>query len=225
LTYYFPTGPIGQVFDAYQETKVVERVGVVGLGVGSLAGYGKAGQEFTFFEIDPAIERIARTPAYFRYLEDSRARCRVVLGDARSSMKAQEDESFGLIVLDAFSGDAIPVHLLTREALRIDLAKLAKEGLIAVHIANRYLELAPVVRALARDAGLVGLDRDESPEEIPASELNQGRLSTHWIVLARRAEDLSRLTVRLGWRGLFEGREGSLWTDEYSSVLGLLRWR
>jgi spermidine synthase len=98
---------------------------------GSLAGYGMTGHEFTFFEVDPAVERIARNPAYFHYLEDCRASWRVVLGDARLSLGHVADGSYSLIVLDAFSGDAIPVHLLTREALRIYLAKLADGGLIA----------------------------------------------------------------------------------------------
>ena len=181
LMYYFPTGPIGQVFEAYQGTPVVQRVGVVGLGVGSLAGYGKTGQEFTFFEIDPAVERIARNPAYFHYLEDCRARWRVVLGDARLSLSREPDGSFGLIVLDAFNGDAIPVHLLTREALRIYLAKLADGGLIALHISNNYLDLEPAVPELARDAGLVGLDENEAT--IPSNEFNQGRINSHWVVL------------------------------------------
>jgi hypothetical protein len=179
LMYYFPTGPIGQVFESYHGTPVVRRVGVVGLGVGSLAGYGMTGHRFAFFEVDPVVERIARNPAYFHYLEDCRADWRVVLGDARLSLTNEPDGSFNLIVLDAFSGDAIPVHLLTREALRLYLTKLADGGLIALHISNNHLDLGPVVRELARDAGLVGLDRNET--DLPLNELNQGRLASHWV--------------------------------------------
>ena len=224
LMYYFPTGPVGQVFDAYHRTPVVGRVGVVGLGVGSLAGYGMRGQEFTFFEIDPAVERIARDPAFFHYLEDCRARWRVVLGDARMTLAREPDGAFGLIVLDAFSGDAIPIHLLTREALRIYLAKLADGGLIALHVSNNYLDLGPAVRELARDAGLAGLDLDETT--IPANELSQGRMPSHWVILARRASDLNRLAGRPGWRPCrpSNGR-APLWTDDHSDLFGLLRWR
>jgi hypothetical protein len=179
LMYYFPTGPIGQVFESYHGTPVVRRVGVVGLGVGSLAGYGMTGHRFAFFEVDPVVERIARNPAYFHYLEDCRADWRVVLGDARLSLSIEPDGSFNLIVLDAFSGDAIPVHLLTREALRLYLTKLADGGLIALHISNNHLDLGPVVRELARDAGLVGLDRNET--DLPLNELNQGRMASHWV--------------------------------------------
>jgi spermidine synthase len=180
------------------------------------------GHELTFFEIDPAVEQIARDRAYFHYLEDCRARWRVVRGDARLSMGREADGSYGLIVLDAFSGDAIPVHLLTREALRTYLAKLADEGLIALHISNDYLDLEPAVRELARDAGLVGLDQDETT--VPLNEFNQGRMASHWVVLARRRADLSRLAGLPGWRPLTGRRGAAVWTDDYSDPLGLLRW-
>ncbi len=222
LMYYFPTGPIGQVFEAYHRTPVVERVGVVGLGVGSLAAYGVTGHVFTFFEIDPAVERIARNPTFFHFLDDCRASWRIVRGDARLSLGSEMNGSFTLIVLDAFSGDAIPLHLLTREALRIYLAKLADGGLIALHISNNYLDLEPAVRALAHDAGLVGLDKNEAT--IPLHEYKQGRMASHWVVLARQQSDLSRLADSPGWRPL-SGRQGSaVWTDDYADVLSLLKW-
>ncbi len=225
LMYYFPTGPIGQLFDAYQGTPVVGRVGVVGLGAGSLAGYGRPGQEFAFFEIDPAVARIARDPAYFHFLGDCLARWRVVLGDARLTLAREPDGSFDLIVLDAFSGDAIPVHLLTREALRLYLHKLADGGLIAMHISNSYLDLGPPVRELARDAGLAGLDRHEDETSVPENELAQGRMPSHWIILARRQADLARLAGRPGWRALDGRREASVWTDDYSDLVRHLKWR
>jgi hypothetical protein len=224
LTYYFPTGPIGQVFSDYQGTGVVQHVGVIGLGVGSLAGYGRTGQQFTFFEIDPAVERIARNPAYFHFLDDCRAHWRVVLGDARLTISHEPDGSFGLIVLDAFNGDAIPVHLLTREALATYLAKLEERGLIALHISNSYVDLEPVVASLVRDSGLVGLDLNERLEQIPPGELQQGRMLSHWVVLARREADLSRLTARPGWRPLTDRGRVAVWTDDHSNLVHLLRW-
>jgi hypothetical protein len=225
LTYYFPTGPIGQVFTSFRGTPVDDRVGVIGLGVGSLAAYGMKGQEFTFFEIDPAVVRIARDPAYFHYLEDCRARWRIVPGDARLSLDREPDRTFGLIVLDAFSGDAIPVHLLTREALRIYLAKLADGGLIAMHISNNYLDILPVVRALALDAGLVGRQLDETGQAIPVKEFNLGRKHSQWVVLAREREDLAPIAGRPGWRALGARGSESLWTDDHSDLIRLLRWR
>ena len=139
-------------------------------------------------------------------------------------MGREPDGAFGLIVLDAFSGDAIPVHLLTREALRIYLAKLADGGLIALHISNNYLDLEPAVRELARDAGLVGAGPERGPRS-PRTSLNQGRMASHWVVLARRPADLSRLADRPGWRPLAGGRGAAVWTDDYSDLFGLLRWR
>jgi hypothetical protein len=223
LMYYFPTGPIGRLFEAYQGTLVVRRVGVIGLGVGSLVAYGRAGDTFTFFEIDPAVARIARTPAYFHYLEDCRASWRVVPGDARLSLTREPEGSFGLLVLDAFSGDAVPVHLLTREALQIYLSKLADGGLLALHISSNYLDLGSAVAELARDAGLEGLEQNETT--IPPSELSQGKLPSHWIVLARRPADLDRLANLAGWEPLAAQRRVGVWTDSHSDVFRLLRWR
>jgi hypothetical protein len=225
LLYYHPSGPIGRVYRAYSGTPVTERVGVIGLGIGSLAAYGKPGEEITFFEVDPAVDRIARDTAYFHHLEDCAARWRVVLGDARQSIAREPDGAFGLIVLDAFNGDAIPVHLLTREALGLYLAKLADGGLIALHLSNDYLDLGRVVRSLARDAGLVGLERDEDFSQIPRGELMRGRLPAHWVVLARRRSDLARLAGLPGWWPLEARRGVSVWTDSYSDLFSLLRWR
>jgi hypothetical protein len=225
LLYYYPTGPIGRVFHVYDRTRVTERVGVVGLGAGSLAAYGKPGREMTFFEIDPAVERIARNPAYFHYLEDSAFHWRIVVGDARLSMEREPDGAFGLIVLDAFSGDAIPTHLLTREALRLYLTKLADGGLIALHVSNDYLDFEPIVASLASDARLVGLDRNEDLREIPRAELERGRLSSHWIILARLQSDLAPLAARPGWRPLAAKSGTSVWTDNYSDLFSHLRWR
>jgi spermidine synthase len=221
--YYFPTGPIGQLFHRYEGTLVTRRVGLVGLGVGSLAAYGKAGQELTFFEIDPTVERIARDPVYFHYLEDCQARWRVVLGDARLSLGREPDAAFGLIVLDAFNSDSVPTHLLTREAMRIYLAKLAEGGLIALHVSNNYLDLAPAISALARDAGLVGIDKNEAT--VPRNELEQGRMPSHWIALARRQADLALLSGQPGWRPLRDSANKAVWTDDYSDLISLIWWR
>ena len=131
------------------------RVGVVGLGVGTLAAYAREGDEYEFFEINPEVPRLARK--YFTYLADCRGKCDIVLGDARLSLERPSSEKFDLLALDAFSGDSIPTHLLTREALAVYLRRLAPGGLIAVHVTNRYLSLAPVVRAAAADAKLVAV--------------------------------------------------------------------
>lgn len=222
LIYYYPTGPIGQVFQAWPGQARGESVAVVGLGVGSLAAYGRLEQQMDFFEIDPAVERIARDTRYFTYLEDSRAACRVVLGDARLSLANEAESRYGLIAVDAFSGDAIPIHLLTREAMRVYLAKLRGDGLLAFHISNRFLDLAPVLGNLASDLGLVGLDQNEIA--VSKTEEARGKSASHWVVLARNRRHLGSLADDARWRPLV-GRPGMpVWTDDYTSLWGIAHW-
>jgi hypothetical protein len=224
LLYYFPTGPIGQVFAARRGRG--EPVAVVGLGVGSVASYGEAGQEFTFFEIDPAVERVARDPAYFTFLRDAQARgvgVRVVLGDARLSLRRQPPRHYGLIVLDAFSGDAVPTHLLTREALWEYLDRLAAGGVLAFHITNDYMDLRPVLAGQARDAGLVALVQDDG--ELSEEEVRLGKASSTWVVMARRREDLGALAGDSRWQPLARQPGAAAWTDDYANVLQVLRWK
>ena len=153
--YYHRAGPIGQVFDAARSR--LASVAVVGLGSGALACYAEADQRWTFYEIDPVVERIAREPKYFTYLQHSRGHIDIVLGDGRLSMEQRDSGPYDLIVLDAFSSDAIPVHLLTREAVALYLSRLRFDGMIAVHISNRYLHLERLLKATADDGGLVAL--------------------------------------------------------------------
>lgn len=224
LIYYYPSGPIGQVFGA-NLSLLKERapVAVVGLGVGSLASYGRGGQEFTFYEIDPQVERIARDDRYFTFLRDSKADCRVVLGDARLALRAAPDRHYGLIVVDAFSGDAIPVHLLTHEAMELYLRKLVPGGLLAFHISNQFLDLAPVLGNLAQASGLVGLDQNDF--DISLDETAAGKSTSHWVVLARRERDFGRLIADDRWRRLAAAPELPLWTDDYTSLWGIVRQR
>ena len=133
------------------------RVGIVGLGIGTLAAYSEAGQQWTFFEIDPAIANLASDSRQFTYLSDSPARTRIVLGDARIALTKEPARSFDVLVVDAFSSDAVPVHLLTREALQLYLQKLDAGGIIAFNITNSYLQLTPLIADLGHDAGLVVL--------------------------------------------------------------------
>src|ERR671915_517060 len=153
-TYYDSTGPVGQAFDALPE-EVTSQPAVIGLGTGTMACYNQAGQQMTFYEIDPLIEDIARDESLFTYLRDCPGQNEVVLGDARLSLAEAPDEEYGIIVADAFSSDAIPVHLVTREATDLYFDKLQENGVLVHHISNRHLDLEPVVGDLARDRGLV----------------------------------------------------------------------
>ncbi len=222
LGYFHREGPLGDVMRAFGGRGGKEPVAVIGLGAGTLACYGEAGQEMTFFEIDPAVERLARDRRHFTYLADAErrgVRLKVVLGDARLRLARAGDARYGLIVLDAFSSHAIPVHLLTREALGLYLDRLGPDGLLAFHISNPCLRLEPVLAALARDAGLTARVRSDSGDERGA------RAPSDWVVLARREADLGPLADDARWRPLTDRPAVGLWTDDYSNLLGVLRWK
>ena len=165
--YYHPSNPIGQLFTSGRSS--FERVAVVGLGSGALACYAEPGHNWTFYEIDPLMERIARDPRNFTYLQNGRGRLNVVLGDGRLTLQRATPGSYDLIVLDAFSSDAIPVHLLTREAVELYMSRLRTDGVVAVHISNRYLKLEPVLAALAQQRWSV------RPRELRRSHPGGGR--------------------------------------------------
>lgn len=223
LSYYHRNGPIGQVFGAMEKAGSRVRVGIIGLGTGALACYGGRGQEFTFYEIDPAVLRIASDPRYFTYLKACPPDIRVVLGDARHSLVAAPDRHYGLIILDAFSSDAIPTHLLTREAVRLYLDKLAESGVLAIHISNRHLDLEPTVANLAHDAKLAALA--QLGAAISKDDAREGRTASHWVVLARRPEDLGTLRDDQRWHPLPPRPDRGLWTDDFSNMLEVIKWR
>jgi SAM-dependent methyltransferase len=225
--YYHRTGPIGQVFESLGATRSVGlgRVGIVGLGAGTLAAYAIPGRHITYFEIDPEVVRIAKDTRFFTYLADAVEPVDVVLGDGRLSLARTPDGSFDLIVLDAFSSDAIPVHLLTRQALQTYLRKLRPDGVLAFHLSSQYLNLVPVVDAIARDLGLRGLVQDDDVETV--QQQLEGKCESTWAILARESSDLGPLWTDVRWRHSLEGPENApgrryLWTDDYADVLGVL---
>jgi tetratricopeptide (TPR) repeat protein len=217
-TYYSRTGPLGQIFQALQTGRPLAEIGVLGLGAGSIAAYGQPGERITFYEIDPAVERIARDPRYFTYLADSRARIEVILGDARLSLAHGPSRQFDLLVLDVFSSDSVPIHLVTREAIRLYLQRLAeRHGLLAIHVSSRYLDLAPILGRLAQDAGATALIRSDT------ESAGLKKLGSLWIVMAQRPEDLAPLAGNPAWQPL-RSDGGRVWTDDFSDVLSAFRW-
>jgi hypothetical protein len=213
LTYYYKTGPIGGLMTSIHP----DRVALVGLGVGSLAAYGVPGQHFDYFEIDPVVTKIAQDPKYFTFLRDSKADVKITLGDARLTL-SRAQPGFGLIVLDAFSSDSIPIHLLTVESFAMAMSKLTPDGIIAVHISNRYLDLEPVLAANAKALHLVAVSFTDGtlPDETAA-----GKTQSHWVALARSQAALAPLMeIDKSW-GDVDRQEGVRpWTDDYSNVLG-----
>ncbi len=221
LAYYSRSGPLGDVMKAASPA-VRQRVAIVGLGAGGASCYAEPGQHWTYYEIDPLVARVARDPALFTYLNQSAGATRFVLGDARITLERVADGEYGLIVLDAYNSDAIPLHLLTREALRLYGSKLAPGGLLAWHITNRHLDLEPVLAALAKDGDWVCYLRDDL--DLSPEERAKGRAPSRWAVMARAAADLGSLTENEDWREV-HGQPGvRLWTDDYANLFSVLRW-
>jgi spermidine synthase len=222
LTYFHHDGPIGQLFASLQDGDAPQRVAVIGLGVGTLASYADQGQDWTYYEIDMAVTRVADDPKYFTYLSDARERgvyLRVVHGDARLQLKKAGKREYDLLVLDAFSSDSVPVHLLTREAIELYLTKLAPNGRLVFNISNRYLRLEPVVAAGIADAKLHALIKHDIA---PAESID--RYSSSWVVMARDAATLEQLARQPGWRTLRQEPHVRMWKDDYSNILSIFLW-
>jgi hypothetical protein len=222
LSYYYKTGPIGQVFSTASIREHLREIAVIGLGAGSLACYAESGWHFTFYEIDPAVETIARNPAYFTFLRDCSRETRIVIGDARLSLEDAPAHKYDMVVADAFSSDTVPVHLVTREAIELYLAKLADHGLLAFNISNRYLDLRRVLGAIAQSARLECIIRDDT--DLDNYELSRGKSASVWLLMARTRADFATLTAEPNWRNL-QLRPGSpVWTDDYSNLAGIIHW-
>ena len=220
LGYYSRTGPLGDVFTAIDAAHHTHTIALIGLGAGGIAAYAKAGQQWTYYEIDPAVDRIAHDPRLFSFLSRAPAKIGVVLGDGRLSL-GKSQESYDLIILDAYSSDAIPVHLLTREALQMYLKHLSSSGLIVFHISNQYFRLAPVVAALARDANLTCRVRYSGA--VSDSAAANGVLPSVYAVVSRTPADLGQLALNPRWEGVPLGPHPRLWTDDYSSLFAALQ--
>jgi spermidine synthase len=227
LTYYHRQSPIGSVMNALAPEKR-KNVGVIGLGVGSLAAYAQAGQTYTFYEIDPLVRWAADESGYFSYLKGARARgadVQIVLGDARLTLANAPDHSLDLLVLDAFSGDSVPLHLLTREALEGYRRKLKPEGVLAVHISNLYLNLEPVLANLAADADCIALFNNDL--DMTAEKNAAGKAASQWMLIASHAsrEEASVEFISKDPRWVASPRRAdkAVWTDDYSNILSILR--
>jgi hypothetical protein len=217
LAYYYFGGPIAEAIAAARDARGgFDRVAAVGLGAGALACHRQGRERWTFFEIDPVVIRIARDPHLFEFLSSCAPDTPIVLGDARLTLEASRDQ-YDLIVLDAFSSDAIPVHLLTRDAFAGYLSKLSPHGVIVAHISNRHLDLAPVVANVARAQGLVAfLGEDDSAGDFRTSLKENARV----VVLAREPGDAGRIAGN--WTRLQPDPALATWSDDYSNILTVM---
>ena len=214
LAYYTRSGPIGEVFERVQSRRDAVDVGVVGLGAGSLAAYARPGDRMTFYEIDPAVVAIAEDPSLFTYLDVAAGTVDVEVGDGRLLLDRAEGRSHDILVLDAFSSDAIPLHLLTREAFAVYREHLADGGVLAIHVSSRFFELAPQVAALAADAGLGALEREDDAVTDPLGQ------PSHWVVATADDALLAELRAA-GWTAPEPAAE--VWTDDRADLLATLR--
>jgi hypothetical protein len=221
LAYFHRSGPIGKAFAFFNPRHPTARVGVIGLGAGSLACYALPGQKWTFYEIDPAVQRIAEES--FTFLRDSPAGPpEILIGDARLRLQEAVDGSYDMIVLDAFSSDVVPVHLLTREAMALYLSKLSPSGVLCFHCSSRYLDLKPVIANVARDAGLTCLAREDLG--ITRQEKEAGKEPSQWMMMARPGSDLDIPSKRGLWEPMRGDRHARVWTDDYSNILEVFKW-
>lgn len=218
IAYYPEDGPVGQVFSLPSIDRRDATVAAVGLGTGTIACHAHKRQRVTFYEIDPAVKKVAEDPRLFTFLKDCPARSHVVLGDGRLMLAQAPSGSFDLILVDAFSSDAVPVHLLTREAMALYRSRLKDGGVMLFHISNRYLDLTRVLAPLAADAGLQAFIRDYDP---PADGFSNALLTAHWVVVqAGPAPDI--VAADKNWTRLEASPDMPVWTDSFSNLLGII---
>jgi hypothetical protein len=214
-TYYGPSSGVGIALRAAAQQQNL-RVGVIGLGAGTLAAYGRPGDRYTFYEINPLDVQIAQQQ--FTFLQDSGATINIVAGDARLSLEREAPQAFDVLVVDAFSGDSIPVHLLTREAFELYFHQLRPEGVLAVHTSNQFLNLEPVVAAAA-----AALDREAVIVNFGIGDNRSGTYPASWILVGRREGFIAQSEIEKAGNILPSLDVTQLWTDEYSSLFRILK--
>jgi hypothetical protein len=215
-TYYHPAAAMAEGLRSVQTLGSGQRYGVVGLGAGAMVCNGREGDSWTYYEIDPIVAKIAQDPNQFRYLSVCAPETKVVLGDARLTL-ARETQNFDALIVDAFSSDAIPVHLLTREAVAMYLDRVSADGLVMIHISNRHMELESVLGAIANGLGISG-----QRKLFDSKGHGESANSSHVVALARSEAALARLEAQ-GWTPL-KDKGTTAWTDDYSNIIGAI-WR
>jgi hypothetical protein len=227
LGYYHFNGPCGTIMRTIKEMRPEgARIGIMGLGSGAIAAHGRAQDEIVFFEIDPEVEAIARDTELFTYLEKAPSTIEVRLGDARKLIEESEEmdeEKYDLLHADAFSSDSIPVHLLTVEAINLYFDRLTPDGMVVLHISNRYLDLMPLVFELAvQTTGIAPLV--ETDMDIPEEE-QMYHFPSNWVVLTRDQDTGMRL-INAGMESYIMKDENriKLWTDDFSNIISLINW-
>jgi len=215
-TYYGEPAGIGAAIHSRQPAPV--RVGVIGLGTGTIAAYGRAGDVYRFYDIDARVMQIAKSE--FFYLSDSAATIELALGDARLVLEREAPQRFDVLAVDAFSSDAIPVHLITREALAVFLKHVKDDGIVAFHVSNRFLDLIPVVARVAKENRAYSVLVKDDPED----DDHNGRSRSDWVLVSRDFAALTREAIAdAGATGIEDRFEWRTWTDDYSNLIQILK--
>lgn len=215
-TYYTAHSGVGRVIDLKENESLAIRVGMIGLGVGTIATYGRPDDVFRFYEIDPQVQVIARK--YFSFLADSEAKIDVVLGDARLSIEREQPQNYDVLAVDAFSGDSIPAHLITREAVQLFRKHLAPGGILAYHVSNRYLDLPPVLANIAEGEKMATLQIDDYKDGTDGNPIKNPSV---WVLLADKAETLAPLEG--AGKAPVQKPEWRIWSDDYHNLFQVIR--
>jgi hypothetical protein len=221
-SYYHRLGPVSEITALFEKSTLPRQVGLVGLGAGAMLTYAQPDQTWTIFEIDPAVIRVAQDPQFFTYLRDcNRATLKIQLGDARLRLQEMPDRTFGLLYVDAFSSDVIPMHLLSLEAVQLYRQKLVPDGVLAFHLSSRHFELAPLVANLGKPLGLACYI--STLGDLTPSALAEGGFESTWAVLVPESQ-VSAILSRAAWFKVEPQADGPFWTDDFSSLLGVLKF-
>jgi SAM-dependent methyltransferase len=216
LSYYHETGPIGDVMRLLDQ-RPEQRIGVIGLGTGSMAGWTAPHRHITFFDIDPQVYDIANR--FFTFLPHCRDNCSVVIGDGRLSLEKANEGEFDLLLLDAFNSDSIPAHLVSREAVQMYLRKLKPNGLLMFHVSNRYMNVEGLVSAIVTDASLESRIRHD--EDLESGPL---KARSHYVLAAKNVPAFGLLNEDENWEKIVRPEKIQPWTDDYSNMLEILHW-
>jgi hypothetical protein len=216
-TYYAPDSPASEIIERYRDAYGLKKVGIVGLGVGSLACYRAPGEHWRFYEIDPLMVWIATASGYFHFLSDCAEKQAVIVADGRLGLRNSAD-SFELLIIDAFTSDAIPIHLLTAEAVQVYLDRLAPQGVLVLHVSNRHVDLAPLIARHVAERGLSARIAYKT-----STAKHYASLASSWIALARHAETFDALHLSASWSPLPPLRDKPAWTDNASNIVQVIK--
>jgi hypothetical protein len=222
-SYYHRLGPVSEITAIYEKSDLPRQVGLIGLGAGAMLTYAQPDQTWTIYEIDPAVVRVANDPRLFTYLRDcNRAKLKIELGDARLRLHEAPDNTFGLFYVDAFSSDVIPMHLISVEAVKLYRQKLVPNGILAFHLSSRHFELVPLVANLGHAAGLSCFVSNLG--DLNATALAEGGFESTWCILVPESQVSNLGVTKAKWFRISPDPAAPLWTDDFSSLLGVLRF-